>query len=82
MMNTEYAISASTPSILRKAIKELVRSKLSDGKRAPRASKDPTIRPKKPSGIPITWEITEKAEASQLKKALISQKDPSNMLSG
>ena len=39
-------------------------------------------RPKKPSGMPRTWEMSEKAELSQLKKALMSQNDPAKMVSG
>ena len=54
----------------------LVRSKASDGKIAPRAKSEPRKAPKKPRGMPKTAEISEKAELSQLKKALMSQNEP------
>ena len=39
-------------------------------------------RPKKPSGMPMTCDISEKAELSQLKKALTSQNEPAKMVLG
>ncbi len=38
--------------------------------------------PKKPSGMPMIWEISEKAELSQLKKALMSQNEPAKIVFG
>ena len=59
-----------------------VRSKLSEGKTAPRATSPPRMRPKKPMGTPQSIEIGEWAEESQLKKALMSQKEPSKIPEG
>jgi hypothetical protein len=52
------------------------------GKTAPRTTSIPTKRPNQPIGTPPNWAIGEKAELSQLKNALMSQKEPAQIDSG
>gem|GEM_PF-5102693 len=59
-----------------------VRSKEAVGKTAPRTTSIPTKRPNQPIGTPPNWAIGEKAELSQLKNALMSQKEPAQIDSG
>ena len=68
--------------MLRSARLLFVRSNAGVGKSAPRLMSTPIKIPKNPIGMPQKAEITEKAELSQLKKALTSQNDPSQIVSG
>ena len=55
----------------------MVRSKETDGKRIPIREASPMAIPKYPRGTSNILAMTEYAELSQLKKAEMSQKEPS-----
>ena len=60
----------------------LVLSKAWVGKTAPRDTRAPSMSPKYPSGTAPIWDISEKAELSQLKNAPMSQNEPAQMEAG
>jgi hypothetical protein len=73
----EMNIKPAMPSTLKKFKNILVRSKAADGKIIPIREASPMAIPKYPRGTSNILAMKEYAELSQLKKAEISQKEPS-----